>query len=84
MRILGEREGVWVFAPTIRESDDMKNVTKRVQEYFIELFGTPVHYSYIVLISDKDLRANGHRDLVNSLVEEVNWKTHNLIIVKTQ
>ena len=84
MRILGEREGVWVFAPTIRESDDMKNATKKIQEFFIRHFGDGTDYTYIGITSDKDLRANGHRDLVNSLVEEVNWKTHNLIIVKTQ
>ena len=73
MKILGEHNGVYLFAPLKKEgtSSALDKISDIMNDH---------NLSYIGIISETDARINGYIDLVHQL--DLDFTKYNLIIVK--
>lgn len=76
MRILGEKNGVYLFTPKKKED------TAEAIDKISDIMKCP--FSYIGIVSADDLRINGYKDLVQEIAGHIDFTTHNLIIVKKE
>ena len=74
MKQLGEINGCHLFASLKRA--DTYNVIDEIGKIL------QCDYSYVGINSLTDIRINGRQDIVDLLGDRIDFKTHNLIIVK--
>ena len=74
MRILGQIDGVYFFAP--RKKEDTATAIEKITEVM------QCDFSYIGIVSADDFRKNGYHEEVERIAGKIDFTTHNLIIVK--
>jgi len=74
MRVIGYKDGVYVYAP--RKREDTSAALDQISELHKD-----VDISYVGITSEDDLRKNGYTALVETLAGKVDFSKYNLIFV---
>ena len=75
MRILGQIDGVYFFAP--RKKEDSSTAIDKIIDIM-----QGANFTHVGITSYDDLRKNGYADVVERIAGKIDFATHNLIIVK--
>ena len=75
MKVLGERNGVYFFAP--RKKEDTSKALDRISEIFNDK-----SFQYVGITSYDDFRKNGYHDDVEAIAGKIDFDGYNLIIIK--